>query len=72
MGKVITDRPLNKGAIRSMLKKAWGDLDDLHISNVGVNMFLFTFSNEKEVKDVLSRAPWYVMNKLVSLQPWTP
>ncbi|KAJ1392993.1 Zinc finger, CCHC-type [Sesbania bispinosa] len=39
---------------------------------MGVNLFLFTFENTKEMNDVLNRGPWYVMGHLLSLQCWVP
>lgn len=70
IGKVITDRTLNRNAIKDMLHKAWGDLEGLQISDVGLNLFLFAFSKEEECKEIMDRAPWFVMNKLISLQRW--
>lgn len=70
VGKVIADRPLNKAAIKNMLLKAWGDIEDVQISDVGLNLFLFTFNKEEESQRIFAKAPWFVMNKLISLQRW--
>lgn len=47
VGKVITDRMLNKVAIKNMLMKAWGELDGLQVSDAGHNLFLFTFAKRE-------------------------
>lgn len=49
VGKIITWRILNKGAIKQMLLKAWELYDGVQVSDVGFNMFLFTFNREEEV-----------------------
>lgn len=70
VGKVITDRSLNRGAIKNMLGKAWGNPEGLQVSDVGFNLFLFSFNNKEDALEVLNKTPWYVMNKLISLQFW--
>lgn len=72
VGKIITDKLLHRGSVKNMLLKAWGDFQEVQIAEVGYNMLLFSFNNEEEVKDVLTRAPWFVMNKLISIQRWNP
>lgn len=72
VGKLLTDKILNKGVVKEILRKAWGELKDLKISDVGQNMFLFTFNSQEEAQQIFCKAPWYVMNKLISLQFWNP
>lgn len=72
VGKVITDRLLNKAAIKNMLIKAWGITVGLQVSDAGFNLFLFTFTNREDAQVVLDKTPWYVMNKLINLQWWDP
>ncbi|KAJ1388360.1 hypothetical protein SESBI_39187 [Sesbania bispinosa] len=72
VGKVMSNKTLNKGAIRSIVMKAWGDPVDLQITDMGVNTFLFSFFHKEEVIEVLNKGPWYVMGNLISLQCWVP
>ncbi|KAJ1433087.1 hypothetical protein SESBI_06306 [Sesbania bispinosa] len=39
---------------------------------MGVNLFLFMFSDNQEAQDIFHRGPWYVMGNLLSLQRWLP
>lgn len=71
VGKVLSDRSLNKGAVKYILCKAWGDPDNLEVTDFGMNQYMFIFKTEEEAMAVLIKGPWYVMNKLVSLQRWT-
>lgn len=72
VGKIISDKPLNHGAVKNMLAKAWGNPNDLQMADMGVNLFLFTFNSRDEALVVLHKSPWYVMGKLISLQIWNP
>lgn len=72
IGKVMSDRPLNKGAVKGILFKAWGNPKGLTVADVGVNLFLFTFEEIVDARSVIYKGPWYVMNKIVSLQQWNP
>ncbi|KAJ1391355.1 Zinc knuckle CX2CX4HX4C [Sesbania bispinosa] len=72
IGKICADKPLNKGAVRSILSKAWGEGRDFHVTDMGINLFLFTFSDRKEPLEILQKGPWFVMGHLLSLQCWLP
>lgn len=69
--KVLSEKSYNRGAIKNILCKAWGDPEGLKISDFGVNQFLFTFQKIEEANEVMKRGPWYVMGKLVSVQHWS-
>lgn len=72
VGKVCNTKTLNKATIKDIISKAWIMNPDLHISDLGRNMFLFFFASEVHNKEVMAKTPWYVMNHLLSLQFWLP
>lgn len=72
VGKVLTAKSLNRGAVKDIILKAWGDHEGVTISDMGTNLFLFTFPSMKDVMEVVNRSPWFVMNHLISLQRWDP
>ncbi|KAJ1424731.1 Zinc knuckle CX2CX4HX4C [Sesbania bispinosa] len=72
IGKIFAGKPLNKGVVRSILTKAWGENRDIQVTDMGVNLFLFTFSDQKEVLEIKRKDPWYLMGSLMSLQSWLP
>ncbi|KAJ1436344.1 Zinc finger, CCHC-type [Sesbania bispinosa] len=39
---------------------------------MGINLFLFTFMDKKEVLEILKKGPWFVMGHILSLQSWVP
>ncbi|KAJ1426339.1 Zinc finger, CCHC-type [Sesbania bispinosa] len=70
--KVLAPKPLNKTAVKGILIKAWGEPKDIQITDMGINTFLFIFNDGNEVKEVMKKAPWFVMGYLTSLQFWIP
>lgn len=72
VAKVLTDKSLNRGAIKLILSKAWGEPEGLQMNDVGMNLFMFIFKENEEAHEVLKKGPWYVMGKLISLQQRAP
>lgn len=70
VGKVIAAKALNKTAVKGLMAKAWQEYENLQISDLGFNKFIFTFSEINHAKEVIARAPWYVTNHLLCLQHW--
>lgn len=50
VGKVLTEKKLNQGVVKSILVKGWGDPPGLKVADMGRNMFLFTFKDRKEAR----------------------
>lgn len=72
VGKILSKKILNKGAVRSICAAAWGEAVEVTISDMGPNLFMFTFPTEKVIQDIMSKSPWAVMNNILSLQTWNP
>ncbi|KAJ1417307.1 Zinc knuckle CX2CX4HX4C [Sesbania bispinosa] len=70
IGKILAPKLLNRGAVKSILAKAWSDYGDFQITDMGINLLLFSFTEKKEITDILQKGPWYVMGHLLSLQFW--
>lgn len=68
VGKVLTTQTLNKAAIKEIMSKCWNLYPDLHITELGKTLYLFSFSSEEHTKDVMRHVPSFVMNHLLSLQ----
>lgn len=72
VGKVFSEKILNRGAFKTVVSQAWGVPDGLQISDLGPNIYLFTFKEKKESMEIMKRGPWFVMNHLLNLQRWIP
>ncbi|KAJ1417128.1 hypothetical protein SESBI_16815 [Sesbania bispinosa] len=73
VGKILWEKPLNHGAIKQILTKACGEeSEDMEITEMGTNMFMFTFQDKRKAKVVMAKGLWNVMGHLISLQYWVP
>ncbi|KAJ1376598.1 Zinc finger, CCHC-type [Sesbania bispinosa] len=58
VGKVLTSKSLNKGVVKEILAKAWGQGDSLTTMDLGPNTFLFNFTQAKHARRVMDEGPW--------------
>lgn len=72
VGRVITNKALNKYAVKQTIVKAWGSPQGLQVGDLSPNTFIFTFTTAKEVNKIMADGPWSVMGNLLSLQFWNP
>ena len=72
VGKIICNKVLNKGAVKSILFKAWGEPDMMTMTDLGRNTFMFNFTKDATPKRIMEESPWNVMGHLLSLQWWSP
>ncbi|KAJ1377318.1 Endonuclease/exonuclease/phosphatase superfamily [Sesbania bispinosa] len=72
VGKVIAKKALNRAAVKDILSKAWDLSEELSITDLGPNIFLFNFAQAKHATKALADGPWFVMGHLLSLQNWIP
>lgn len=72
VGKIKDIKVFNVKAIKEILSKAWFSSPNVHITELGHNIFLFCFPTPTEAKEVLNKAHWFVMNHLLCLEQWHP
>lgn len=72
VGRVITNKSLNKLAVKQAAMKAWGNPQGLQVGNLNQNTFTFTFPTSLTANNILAEGPWNVMGNLLSLQNWDP
>lgn len=72
IGKILTDKAINKNVMKSMLLKAWNIQTGVQMTDMGINVLLFTFKEEETTKRVYEEGPWNVMGNMLSLQQWAP
>ncbi|KAK3013668.1 hypothetical protein RJ639_008539 [Escallonia herrerae] len=71
VGRVISDKPLNKAVVRNILSKAWFSPSGIKIKEQD-NRLLFTFQNENDYHKVLNNRPWTVMGSHLAIREWPP
>lgn len=72
VGKFASPKVLNRGAVKHIVAKAWGEPVGLEITDLGPNIFMFLFAEKQDTVEVIKKGPWYVMNYLLNLQRWIP
>ncbi|KAJ4839484.1 hypothetical protein Tsubulata_030721 [Turnera subulata] len=72
VGKIITDKPLKAGLVKSILQRFWVCDGNFQVLEKGDNKFLFHFSKEADRKKVLDGQPWLVANNQLVIQEWSP
>lgn len=72
VGKIISEKPVNRQVAKELIAKAWTEFDKLQISDLGTNRFLFTFEDEQHCQTTIKKAPWFIMNHLMCVQYWIP
>ncbi|KAK3031962.1 hypothetical protein RJ639_037123 [Escallonia herrerae] len=71
VGKIISDKALNKTGVKNTILKAWNPPSGLKILEQD-DRILFTFNNSQDLQRVLDRRPWSIMGTHLILQPWPP
>lgn len=72
VGKIISDKPLNKKTVKEMVQKSWGFPKGLHIIDLSTNTFLFNFAEATTPQRVIGEAPWNILGSLLCLHRWVP
>lgn len=70
VGKVMTEKKLNKPTVISMIKKGWQIDNDVEIHEMerSKNVFMFRFKNEEDMAKILKGRPWSIQGFLLNLQ----
>ncbi|KAF7838942.1 cysteine desulfurase mitochondrial-like [Senna tora] len=69
-GKIISSKPVNKGALESAFRNIWNQPEGLRVEEVDTNLFLFHFRKEKDMTRVLENGPWTFRNRWLTLARW--
>ncbi|KAI9075959.1 hypothetical protein K1719_042081 [Acacia pycnantha] len=71
VGRLETDKNLNRGIVISMIKKGWGLDRDMEVHEMtNNNAFLFRFSSQAYYNRILKGRPWSILGALLNLQHW--
>lgn len=70
IGRIVATHPINRISLHSNFKAAWSFVKNIHIEDLYVNLFLFTFQLECDKQIVWNQAPWNIKGHLLILKPW--
>lgn len=72
VGKIISDKDLNRKTVRGMITKSWGNPRGMYILDLNTNTYLFNFSEPVTPRRIMAEAPWNILGSLLCLHRWTP
>ncbi|KAF7815390.1 reverse transcriptase [Senna tora] len=72
IGKLVSDKLVNRNTVRNMIQKSWNMVKGLTISEVSQNVFLFSFDEEEDCKRIVREGPWAILGRLLIVKPWSP
>ncbi|KAB2632299.1 hypothetical protein D8674_028546 [Pyrus ussuriensis x Pyrus communis] len=72
VGKVFTQKPVNKWGVRNILRAAWKELGEVEIKWVRENVFIISVKDENVASKIIEQVPWAVMKKVFSVVKWPP
>ncbi|XP_021802783.1 uncharacterized protein LOC110746864, partial [Prunus avium] len=67
VGKVLSSKPVNKGAFINVIKGLWRPKAMVEIVSIRDDRFLFAFSNASDVRRILEGGPWTFGRDLLAL-----
>ncbi|XVF26401.1 hypothetical protein REPUB_Repub14bG0013300 [Reevesia pubescens] len=70
IGKVIADKLIKIGPLRTILSKAWPINGNLEVHELERNIFLFIFKEANDKRKVIHQGPWSVMDSHIVLKEW--
>ena len=70
LGRFLTTRAFNQRAAKFLLRSVWSMGLELHIIDVGDDLFQFKFTMESQLKWVLANGPWSFEDHPLVLRRW--
>ncbi|OMO96873.1 hypothetical protein CCACVL1_04750 [Corchorus capsularis] len=70
IGKVILEKPLNRGAVRSIIQNTWPEKTVPVIGEVAFNVYSLAFSNKQDMEIALGENTWSVMGCCFNIKMW--
>ncbi|OMO54045.1 hypothetical protein CCACVL1_28106 [Corchorus capsularis] len=60
-GKLISERAVNRGGVKNILRRAWMEFGEVKIADAPENIFVFSVRNEEVMNQILQECPWSAM-----------
>ncbi|KAH0734649.1 hypothetical protein KY285_010356 [Solanum tuberosum] len=72
VGHVVTDKFVNPNSLSDAMGKAWRPREGMIVKELGNNVFVFQFFNQREHDRITEDGPWNFMQNPVLLRPLNP
>ena len=70
LGKIIAEKPLNSRGVKNILQSLWPKADKTEIAQMGMNLYVISFTEEAAMAAALANGPWSVMGHCLNLKKW--
>ncbi|KAG8387938.1 hypothetical protein BUALT_Bualt02G0073300 [Buddleja alternifolia] len=72
VGKVLSNKKINSGAVKSTLLKGWNAKNHVDVNLVEDDKFVFVFQDKEDFSKVINQSPWSFRGNLFVLNHWPP
>ena len=72
IGKILSKKSFPKMLVKEILSKAWNVVNDVEISVVDRNVFVFSFQHKADVRRAWDRRPWLIKGEHLILKRFSP
>ncbi|KAM7510937.1 hypothetical protein LguiB_009812 [Lonicera macranthoides] len=68
LGRILTDKSINFPVMQQLFASVWRPVKGVRIKDLGPNLFLFQFYNEKERDRIFNKGPWSFEQNLLIIE----
>ncbi|XP_071933726.1 uncharacterized protein [Coffea arabica] len=72
VGRIMGKKVANFTGVKNYTSHVWGYPRNLHVVELGPNVFQFNFAEDKDKDKALNGRPWVIDNQLLVIKPWAP
>ncbi|OMO88682.1 reverse transcriptase [Corchorus capsularis] len=72
IGKVIAEKSLNRGTVKSIIRNIWPERTVPLIGDVATNVYSLTFTSQREMEEAIGENPWSIMGYCFNIKVWPP
>ncbi|OMO88293.1 hypothetical protein CCACVL1_08480 [Corchorus capsularis] len=70
IGKILSDKPINRKGALGVLRSMWGGKDCPVITELGMQIYGLAFQSEAQMFEAMVESPWSVMGCCLILKKW--
>ena len=71
VGRIMGEKIANFTGVKNFTNHVWGYPRNMRVTELGPNVFMFNFKEEKDKERALKGRPWVLDNQLLVLKQWS-
>ena len=72
IGKILSLKPFSRLIVKDIITKSWNTVDEVELSVVDKNIFIFSFKHEADVRRAWDHRPWSIKGEHLILKKFMP